>query len=133
MLPWAVRDLATGEIVGSTRYHDILPASDRVEIGYTWYARRCQRTHVNTTCKLLLFEYGFEKLGCKVVGLRTDNLNFRSQKAIEALGAKKDGVIRHHWPRRDGTIRDTVIYSLLAAEWPDVKRHLQLRRERNET
>ncbi len=133
MLPWAVRDLATGEIVGSTRYHDILPASDRVEIGYTWYARRCQRTHVNTACKLLLFAHGFEQLGCRVVGLRTDNLNFRSQRAIEALGAKKDGVIRHHWPRRDGTVRDSVLYSLLAHEWPDVKRHLQLRLKRNET
>lgn len=132
MLPWAVRDVATGEVVGSTRYHDIVPAVDRVEIGYTFYARRCQRTHVNTTCKLLLFEYGFEKLGCKVIGLRTDHLNFRSQRAIEALGCKKDGVIRHHWPRRDGTIRDTVIYSLLAHEWPDVKRHLQLRLERHE-
>jgi len=132
MLPWVVRDLASGEVVGSTRYHDILPAADRVEIGYTWYARRCQRTHVNTTCKLLLMEYGFERIGCKVIGLRTDNLNFRSQRAIEALGAKKDGVIRHHWPRRDGTIRDTVIYSLLASEWPDVKRHLQLRLKRSE-
>ena len=132
MLPWAVRDLKSGDIVGSTRYHDILAVSDRVEIGYTWYARRCQRTHVNTVCKLLLFTHGFEKLGCKVIGLRTDNFNFRSQRAIEALGAKKDGVIRHHVPRRDGTIRDTVMYSLLAAEWPDAKRHLQLRLKRNE-
>ena len=132
MLPWVVRDLKTNTIVGSTRYHDIIPAADRVEIGYTWYAQRCQRTHVNTTCKLLLFEYGFEKLNCKVIGLRTDNFNFRSQRAIEALGAKKDGVIRHHAPRRDGTIRDTVLYSVLATEWPDVKRHLQTRLKRNE-
>ena len=132
MLPWAVRDLKSGAIVGSTRYHDIIAAADRVEIGYTWYAQRCQRTHINTACKLLLFEYGFEKLGCKVVGLRTDNFNFRSQRAIEALGAKKDGVIRHHWPRRDGSIRDTVMYSVLAGEWPDVKRHLQFRLKRNE-
>jgi RimJ/RimL family protein N-acetyltransferase len=131
-LPWAVRDLKTGDIVGSTRYHDIIPATDRVEIGWTWYAARCQRTHVNTACKLLLFEYGFEKLGCKVVGLRTDNFNFRSQRAIEALGAKKDGVIRHHWPRRDGSVRDTVMYSVLRAEWPDVKNHLLLRLKRNE-
>jgi RimJ/RimL family protein N-acetyltransferase len=128
-----VRDLKINSIVGSTRYHDIIPAADRVEIGYTWYAQRCQRTHVNTTCKLLLFEYGFEKLQCKVIGLRTDNYNFRSQRAIEALGAKKDGVIRHHWPRRDGSIRDTVMYSVLANEWPDVKRHLQFRLKRNET
>ena len=133
MLPWVVRDLKTGSIVGSTRYHDIIPAADRVEIGYTRYAQRCQRTHVNTTCKLLLFEYGFERLQCKVIGLRTDNYNFRSQRAIEALGAKKDGVIRHHWPRRDGSIRDTVMYSVLVNEWPDVKRHLHFRLKRNET
>ena len=133
MLPWAVRDLKTNSIVGSTRYHDIIHAADRVEIGYTWYAKRCQRTNVNTACKLLLFEFGFEKVNCKVVGLRTDNFNFRSQRAIEALGAKKDGVIRHHWPRRDGSIRDTVMYSVLANEWPDVKRHLQFRLKRNET
>ena len=131
MLPWAVRELASGKIVGSTRYHDIIAVSDRVEIGYTWYAQRCQRTHINTACKLLLFSYGFEQLNCKVIGLRTDNFNFRSQRAIEALGVKKDGVIRHHAPRRDGTIRDTVMYSLLALEWPDVKRHLELRMKRN--
>ena len=132
MLPWAVRELKTGEIVGSTRYHDIIAAADRVEIGWTWYAQRVQRTHVNTVCKLLLFTHAFETLKCEVVGLRTDNLNFRSQRAIEALGAKKDGVIRHHWPRRDGTIRDTVMYSVLANEWPDVKRHLQFRLKKNE-
>jgi RimJ/RimL family protein N-acetyltransferase len=132
-LPWAVRDLKSGAIVGSTRYHDIIAAADRVEIGYTWYAKRVQRTHVNTACKLLLFTYAFESLKCKVVGLRTDNFNLRSQRAIEALGAKKDGVIRHHWPRRDGTIRDTVMYSVLAHEWPDVKRHLEFRLNRNET
>jgi RimJ/RimL family protein N-acetyltransferase len=132
MLPWVVRDLKTGELLGSTRYHDIIAVADRVEIGYTWYAARCQRTHVNTTCKLLLLSYGFEQLNCKVIGLRTDNFNFRSQRAIEALGAKKDGVIRHHWPRRDGSIRDTVMYSILAAEWPGVKTHLQFRLKRNE-
>ena len=108
MLPWAVRDLATNTIVGSTRYHDIVPAIDRVEIGYTWYAQRCQRTNVNTTCKLLLLEHAFDTLGCAVVGLRTDNFNFRSQKAIEGIGAKKDGVLRHHQARRDGTVRDSV-------------------------
>jgi RimJ/RimL family protein N-acetyltransferase len=131
MLPWAVRDLATGAIVGSTRYHDIVPAIDRVEIGYTWYARRCQKTHINTACKRLLLAHAFDALGCTVVGLRTDNFNFASQAAIEALGAKKDGVIRHHAARRDGSVRDTVIYSILAAEWPDVKRHLELRLARN--
>jgi N-acetyltransferase len=133
MLPWVVRDVKSGAVLGSTRYHDIIPAADRVEIGYTWYAKRCQRTHVNTACKLLLFGYAFDAVKCKVVGLRTDNFNFRSQRAIEALGAKKDGVIRHHWPRRDGTVRDTVMYSVLAAEWPDVKRHLESRLKRHET
>jgi len=132
MLPWAVRELKSGQVVGSTRYHDIIAAADRVEIGYTWYAQRCQRTHVNTVCKLLLFTHAFETLGCRVVGLRTDNFNFRSQRAIEGLGAKKDGVIRHHWPRRDGTIRDTVMYSVLAHEWAEVKHHLQFRLKRNE-
>jgi RimJ/RimL family protein N-acetyltransferase len=127
MLPWVVRDAVTGAIIGSTRYHDILPAIHRVEIGYTWYARSRQRTHVNTTCKLLLLAHAFDALGCAVVGLRTDNFNFRSQRAIEGIGAKKDGVIRHHAARRDGTVRDSVMYSILAAEWPDVRRHLELR------
>jgi N-acetyltransferase len=132
MLPWVVRDAKSGTVLGSTRYHDIIPAADRVEIGYTWYAKRCQRTHVNTACKVLLLAHAFDSLKCKVVGLRTDNFNFRSQRAIEALGAKKDGVIRHHWPRRDGSIRDTVMYSVLAHEWPDVRNHLETRLRRNE-
>jgi len=127
MLPWAVREAASRTIIGCTRYHDIIAESDRVEIGYTWYAKRWQRSHVNTACKLLLLTHAFDALHCKVVGLRTDNFNFASQRAIEALGAKKDGVIRHHQPRRDGTIRDTVMYSILAAEWPDIRRHLELR------
>jgi RimJ/RimL family protein N-acetyltransferase len=131
MLAWVVRDIASDAVVGATRYHDIVPAIDRVEIGYTWYAQSRQRTHVNTTCKLLLLAHAFDTLGCKVVGLRTDNFNFRSQRAIEGLGAKKDGVIRHHAARRDGTVRDTVIYSILAAEWPDVRRHLELRLARH--
>jgi N-acetyltransferase len=127
MLPWVVRDLVGDSIVGTTRYHDIIAEVDRVEIGYTWYAKRCQRTHVNTTCKLLLLEHAFDALGCKVVGLRTDNFNFTSQRAIEALGAKRDGVIRHHFPRRDGSVRDTVMYSILASEWPAVRTHLRFR------
>jgi RimJ/RimL family protein N-acetyltransferase len=131
MMPWVVRDMPSGTVIGSTRYHDIVPAIDRVEIGYTWYAQSRQRTHVNTTCKLLLLTHAFEALGCKVVGLRTDNFNFRSQRAIEGLGAKKDGVIRHHAARRDGTVRDSVMYSILLAEWRDVKRHLELRLERH--
>jgi RimJ/RimL family protein N-acetyltransferase len=131
MLPWAVRELASGRVIGSTRYHDIVREIDRVEIGYTWYAQSRQRTHVNTTCKRLLLGHAFEALGCQVVGLRTDGFNFRSQRAIEALGAKKDGVIRHHGRRRDGTVRDTVIYSILSTEWPDVRRHLDLRLARH--
>jgi len=131
MLPWVVRELASRAIVGSTRYHDIIAEADRVEIGYTWYAQRWQRSYVNTACKLLLLAHAFDILHCKVVGLRTDNFNFASQRAIEALGAKKDGVIRHHQPRRDGTVRDTVMYSILAVEWPDIRRHLELRLARN--
>ncbi|MEP7272586.1 MAG: GNAT family protein [Acidobacteriota bacterium] len=131
MLPWVVRELKGGAIVGTTRYHDIVVESDRVEIGWTWYAKSWQRSHVNTTCKLLLLAHAFDTLGCKVVGLRTDNFNFASQRAIEALGAKKDGVIRHHRARRDGTVRDSVMYSILAGEWPDVKRHLELRLARH--
>lgn len=131
MLPWAVRELAGGEIIGTTRYHDIVAPIDRVEIGWTWYAARYQRTHVNTTCKLLLLTHAFESLRCAVVGLRTDNFNFTSQRAIERLGAKKDGVIRHHMARRDGSARDTFQYSIVAPEWPDVKRHLELRLARH--
>lgn len=130
MLPFVVREPASGQIVGSTRYHDIVPAADRVEIGYTWYARRVQRTAINTECKLLLLSHAFDTLGCAVVGLRTDHMNFASQRAIERLGAHRDGVIRHHAPRRDGTVRDTVMYSILAHEWPDVKAHLQWQLER---
>ena len=131
MLPWVVRDAASGAIIGTTRYHDIVASIDRVEIGYTWYAQSRQRTNVNTTCKLLLLSHAFDTLGCKVVGLRTDNFNFRSQRAIEGLGAKKDGVLRHHAARRDGTVRDSVMYSILASEWPDVRRHLELRLQRH--
>ncbi len=131
MLPWIVRDAASGAVVGSTRYHDIVAAVERVEIGYTWYSQSRQRTHVNTTCKLLLLAHAFDTLGCKCVGLRTDNFNFRSQRAIEGLGATKDGVIRHHAARRDGTVRDSVMYSILASEWPDVRRHLELRLHRH--
>lgn len=133
MLPWAVRDQASGQLIGSTRYHDIVAGADRVEIGYTWYAERFHRTHVNTACKLLLLEYAFEKVGCGVVGFRTDCMNFTSQKAIEALGAKKDGVLRHHSQRKDGTIRDDVFYSILQSEWPAVQQHLLTRLWRNRT
>ena len=127
MLPWVVRELESGEVIGTTRYHDIVPSIDRVEIGYTWYAARWQRTHVNTACKLLLLAHAFDSLGCKVVGLRTDRFQVASQGAIAALGARQDGVLRHHQARRDGTARDSVMFSIVAAEWPDVKRHLALR------
>ena len=110
-----------------------MPAVKRVEIGWTWYAQRYQRTHVNTGCKLLLMTHAFEALGCLVVGWRTDNFNFTSQRAIERLGAHKDGVIRGHALRRDGTIRDTVMYSLRAGEWPEVKAQLLYRLEQPQT
>ncbi|MBV8067381.1 MAG: GNAT family N-acetyltransferase [Candidatus Eremiobacteraeota bacterium] len=127
MLPWAVIDGRTGNVMGSTRYHDILKDVERVEIGYTWYAARMHGTHLNPVCKLLLMTHAFETLGCAVVGFRTDNFNFRSQRAIERLGAKKDGIIRHHQRRKDGSVRDSVMYSILANEWPDVKRNLLFR------
>jgi RimJ/RimL family protein N-acetyltransferase len=121
---FCVTDSATGRVLGCSSYHDILPAVKRVEIGWTWYAKSAQRSHVNTTCKLLMMTHAFETLGCAVVGWRTDNFNFASQAAIERLGAKKDGVVRGHALRRDGTIRDTVMYSLAQGEWPEVKAQL---------
>lgn len=125
MLPFVVVDTASGRVIGSTRYHDIVLPIERLEIGYTWYGKSWQRTHVNSTCKLLLMTHAFETLGAKLVGWRTDNYNFASQRAIERLGARKDGVLRHHALRRDGTVRDTVMYSLMVGEWPEVKAQLQ--------
>lgn len=125
MLPFVVTDESSGKIIGSSRYHDILPQVARLEIGYTWYAKSYQRSFVNTACKLLLLTHAFETLGAKVVAWRTDNYNFASQRAIERLGARLDGTIRGNALRRDGTIRDTVMYSLSTGEWPDVKAHLQ--------
>src|SRR5438067_43127 len=125
MLPFAVVDNVSGHVIGSTRYHDIVMSVERLEIGYTWYGKSWQRSHVNTTCKLLLMQHAFETLGAQLVGWRTDNYNFASQQAIERLGAKKDGVLRHHALRRDGTVRDTVMYSLLAGEWPGGKAQLR--------
>ncbi len=122
---FAVIEEASGKVIGSSSYHDILPVVRRLEIGYTWYAKSTQRTHVNTCCKLMLMTHAFEALQCNVVGWRTDNFNFASQQAIERLGARKDGVIRGHAMRRDGTIRDTVMYSLTQGEWPEVKAQLQ--------
>lgn len=122
--PFVVMETHTQKIIGTTSFHDILPQVKRFEIGYTWYAQSVQRTHVNTTCKLLLLEYAFEQLSAETVGLRTDIFNFRSQRAIERLGAKKDGVIRGDALRKDGTIRDTVMYSFVKSEWGNVKAHL---------
>ncbi|MCW5653135.1 GNAT family N-acetyltransferase [Hydrogenophaga sp.] len=128
---FAVIAESSGRVLGSTSYHDILPAVKRVEIGYTWYAKSAQRTHVNTTCKLLMMGHAFDTLGCHVVGWRTDNFNFASQQAIERLGARKDGVIRGHALRRDGTIRDTVMYSMRAGEWPEARAQLLYLRGRH--
>ena len=128
---FAVIDSVTEEVVGTTSYHDIVPALDRAEIGYTWYARSRQRSYVNTSCKLMLLTHAFETLGCAVVGFRTDNFNHASQAAIERLGAKKDGVLRHHALRRDGTVRDTVIYSIVRGEWPEIKAHLRYKLSRD--
>lgn len=121
---FAVVEDASGKVLGTTSYHDIIPAVKRVEIGWTWYGKSVQRTHVNTTAKLLMMGHAFDTLGCHVVGWRTDNYNFASQRAIERLGARKDGVIRGHALRRDGTIRDTVMYSMRAGEWPEARAQL---------
>ncbi|MBC7918083.1 MAG: GNAT family N-acetyltransferase [Rhodoferax sp.] len=130
---FAVLETATAKVLGSTSYHDILEPVKRVEIGWTWYAKSSQRSHVNTTAKLLLMTHAFETLGCHVVGWRTDNFNFASQAAIERLGAKKDGVIRGHALRRDGTIRDTVMYSMRSGEWPEAKAQLLYLRDKPRT
>ena len=127
---FAVIDMSSGKVLGSTSYHDIVPAVERVEIGYTWYAASHQRSHVNTTCKLMLLTHAFETLGCAVVGFRTDNFNYASQAAIARLGARLDGVIRHNALRRDGTVRDTYMYSIARGEWDEVKAQLRYRLRR---
>lgn len=123
-LPWVVRDLQTDAIVGCTRFCNVVPSAHRVEIGYTWYAARAQRTRINTACKWLLLRHAFETLRCGVVSFQTDAQNARSQRAIERLGAKRDGVIRQAVARRDGSVRDSVVYSIIATEWPAVERAL---------
>ncbi len=123
-LAFAVLDSATGQVLGTTSYYLIEPALRRLHVGYTWYARSVQRSHVNTTCKLLLLEHAFDTLGCHVVAWRTDIFNFASQRAIERLGAKKDGVLRGDQLRRDGSIRDTVAYSMRRDEWPESRGQL---------
>ena len=123
-LPFAVRDKRDGAIVGSTRYYEFDAEVPRVLIGYTWYAKSRQRSHVNTACKLLLVDHAFASLGCAAVAWETDIFNTRSQQAIERLGARRDGVLRQHKRRHDGTIRDTVAYSIIAAEWPALRARL---------
>ena len=126
-LAFAVIDVTSGAVIGSTSYHDIVPAIKRVEIGWTWYAKSRQRSNVNTLCKLMLMQHAFESLSCAMVGWRASHMNLASQRAIERLGAKRDGTIRHHAPLRDGGVRDTVMYSMLAAEWPGAKAKLEER------
>ncbi|MFZ6657048.1 GNAT family N-acetyltransferase [Undibacterium sp. TJN19] len=124
-IPFVVRENATGNIVGATRYCNMDLNNKRLEIGYTWYAQRVQRSPVNTECKLLLLGHAFEVFGCIAVEFRTDWFNRRSQAAIERLGAKRDAVLRNHMILPDGRIRDTVVYSILNSEWPGIKKNLQ--------
>ena len=127
MLPFVVRELRSGEIVGSTRYYDLAPELPRLAIGYTWYAKRWQKSHLNTACKRLLLAHAFDTLRCVAVVLHTDHRNLDSQRAIERLGAHRDGVLRNDKRRPDGSLRHTVCYSILDHEWPDVSRWLELR------
>lgn len=124
-LPFVVRDLSTGKIVGTTRFCNIDSKNQRLEIGYTWYSQSVQRSGINTECKLMLLSHAFETLGCIAVEFRTDWFNKRSQAAIERLGAKRDGVLRNHMVQADGRIRDTVVYSIIQNEWPGVKANLR--------
>lgn len=123
-LVFAIR-AASGEIVGCTRMYDLDPGTPRAHIGYTWLCRSAQRTAVNTEAKRLLLGYAFDQLGCVSVGFRTSWFNHPSRAAIERLGAKQDGVLRAHTRHRDGSLRDTVCYSIVASEWPVVKKHLE--------
>jgi len=125
-LAFTVRD-ADGRIAGMTRYYDLAPSVPRVQIGYTWYARRVQRTGLNTEAKLLLLAHAFDTLGCASVGLQTSTRNHASRAAIARLGAREEGVLRHHLRHRDGSLRDTVCFSITEAEWPRVRANLQAR------
>jgi N-acetyltransferase len=129
-LAFVVREAATGDIVGSTRYFNVDATNRRLEIGHTWYAKRAQRTAVNTEAKLLLLTHAFEALDCIAVEFRTSFFNFASREAIARLGAKQDGILRHHQILPDGTLRDTVVFSIVAPEWPAVKRNLVWRLSR---
>jgi RimJ/RimL family protein N-acetyltransferase len=129
-LAFAIRAAGTDAIVGSTRYFNVDAANRRLEIGHTWYARSVQRTAVNTESKLLLLLHAFETLGCIAVEFRTHFYNFASRDAIARLGAKQDGILRSHQIMPDGSLRDTVVFSIVAAEWPAAKRNLAWRLER---
>lgn len=124
MLPFAIREKSSNTVVGSSRYYDIATELPRLTIGYSWYAKRWQKTHLNTACKRLLLNYAFNTLGCVAVEFHTDICNLDSQRAIERLGAQREGVLRAHKRRHDGSLRDTVCYSILAAEWPSVAERL---------
>lgn len=130
-LPFVVKD-AAGEVVGSTRFYDIDRGVPRVKLGYTWYARRVQRSGLNTEAKLLLIDHAFAQWRCEAVVLETSHENLRSQAAIARLGAKRDGVLRAHTRHRDGTLRDTVVFSILAAEWPELRRNLESKLEKHQ-
>ena len=132
-LPFAVRLISSGEVVGSTRLCDFDPINQRVEIGYTWYSARVQRSAVNSECKRLLLTHAFETLGCIAVELRTHWHNQRSRAAIAGLGAKQDGVLRNHQRHADGSFRDTVVFSIIQSEWPAVRQHLDFRLEQGTT
>lgn len=129
MLPFAVRD-AVGELAGMTTFMNIDAANRRVEIGSTWYARRVQRTPLNTECKLMLLGHAFDHLECIAVEFRTHWMNQQSRAAIARLGAKQDGVLRNHQRMPDGSLRDTVVFSIIASEWPAVRQHLQFQLDR---
>ena len=127
MLPFAVRSRASGKLAGMTTYMNVDAKNRRVEIGSTWYAKTAQRTPLNTECKLMLLAHAFEKLSCIAVEFRTGFFNFQSRRAIERLGAKQDGILRSHQRYADGSLRDTVVFSIIVPEWPAVKRHLQFK------
>ena len=130
MLPFAVREASSGEIVGTTRYYEIDTDLPRLAIGYTWYAKRWQKSHLNSACKLLLLEHAFDTLGCVAVAFHTDEQNEDSQRAIERLGAQREGILRAHMRRTDGGLRNTVCFSILAQEWPQVANWLNMRLDR---
>lgn len=127
MLPFAVREKSSGDIVGTTRFYDLVNDPRRAAIGYTWYAKRWQKSHLNTACKRLLLQHAFEQMGCVAVEFHTDHRNLDSQRAIERLGAQREGMLRNHKRRPDGSLRHTVCYSVIDSEWPDVARWLAMR------